>query len=337
MNLVERKNRHIELALEQREVKSGFDDLRIRHRALPEVNLCDIDLQTRFLGRLLSAPVFVSSMTGGPQQSEKINMHLAEACRETGLAMGVGSQRINFQTGHKGGLSRSIREAIGTQPLMANFGAVNLTQLKDVAYLENILEPLQADALILHLNAMQEVFQPGGDTNWRGVLKSIERTCAWCPVPVIVKEVGFGLDSRSALLLANAGVTMLDIAGRGGTRFDRIEQQMAHESGSSNHTNDVFAGWGLNTVEALEQVRRACPDSTLLASGGIRNGLDIAKALCMGATAAGVAGAVLRASLVSTSEVIQVLNRFKMELRIACFGAGVGSVSRLNPDLFDIT
>ena len=325
MNHIDRKNQHIELALAQSEPRSPFDRLRITHRALPEVNLSDIDLSTTLLGHRQRAPLFISSMTGGPARAETINRHLAEACQETGLAMGVGSQRIGLERGETAGLAESIRHAIGKQPLFANFGAVNLRTLSALSELNRILDPLEADALILHLNPMQEVFQTGGDTDWSGVLDAIAATCDWCPVPVIVKEVGFGLDPVSAEQLLDAGVSLLDVAGRGGTRFDRIEQQLAHPEGAT--PEEVFADWGLTTVESLRAIKAVRANAPLVASGGIRNGLDLAKSLCLGAQAGGIAGAVLQDALISTDAVVATLSRFTDDLKIACFGAGVGSVS----------
>lgn len=328
MNQIDRKNQHIELALAQSEPRSPFDRLRIKHRALPEVNLSEIDLSTQLLGHRLRAPLFVSSMTGGPARAETINRHLAEACQETGLAMGVGSQRVGLELGETAGLAGSIRQAIGQQPLFANFGAVNLLTLSQMSELHRILDPLEADALILHLNPMQEVFQTKGDTNWSGVLEAIARACDWCPVPVIVKEVGFGLDPVSARQLLDVGVSLLDVAGRGGTRFDRIEQQLANTENTK--PEEVFSDWGLTTVEALRAIKAVRPDAPLLASGGIRNGLDLAKSLCLGAQAGGIAGAVLQDALISTDAVVATLSRFTDDLRIACFGAGVRSVSEWN-------
>jgi L-lactate dehydrogenase (FMN-dependent) and related alpha-hydroxy acid dehydrogenases len=172
---------------------------------------------------------------------------------------------------------------------------------------------------------MQEVFQTGGDTDWSGVLDAIAATCDWCPVPVIVKEVGFGLDPVSAEQLLDAGVSLLDVAGRGGTRFDRIEQQLAHPEGAT--PEEVFADWGLTTVESLRAIKAVRSNAPLVASGGIRNGLDLAKSLCLGAQAGGIAGAVLQDALISTDAVVATLSRFTDDLKIACFGAGVGSVS----------
>ncbi|MEK9606754.1 MAG: type 2 isopentenyl-diphosphate Delta-isomerase, partial [Gammaproteobacteria bacterium] len=298
--------------------------------ALPNVNLSEIDLETDFFGKSAAAPIFVSSMTGGPSESERINRHLAEACNEVGVAMGVGSQRISMQEGSLSGLNWSVRNAIGDRPLFANFGAVNLPQLGAVQDLSRILDSIEADALILHLNPMQEIFQPRGDTNWKQIADHIAQVCAWSPVPVVVKEVGFGLDEQSAADLVSAGVSVLDVAGRGGTRFADIEIALNADIRETLSTDHVFDNWGYTTVESLSMIRRAFPTTTCWASGGIRNGLDVAKSMCLGASAVGIAGKLLRPATESTEAVVTVLKQFMSELRISCFGVGVSSLMDLN-------
>ena len=330
MNNLDRKRGHIQVALEQEPTQSCFDSIRLQHRALPNVNLCEIDLETDFFGKSAAAPIFVSSMTGGPSESELINRHLAEACNEMGVAMGVGSQRISMQEGSLSGLNWSVRSAIGDRPLFANFGAVNLPQLGAVQDLGRILDPIEADALILHLNPMQEVFQPSGDTNWKQITDHIAEVCAWSPVPVVVKEVGFGLDVQSATELVSAGVSVLDVAGRGGTRFADIEIALNANIRKTLSTDNVFDDWGYTTTESLTAIKRAFPTMTCWASGGIRNGLDVAKSMCIGASAVGVAGKLLRPATESTEAVVTVLRQFMSELRITCFGLGVGSSMGLN-------
>lgn len=331
MQAVDRKNGHIDLALNQPPVASEFDHYQLAHRALPEVNFGQIDLQTPFLGQVLAAPIFISSMTGGPARAERINAVLAEACRELNLAMGVGSQRIALETRHLSGMTRSVRGAIGQQPLMANFGAINLPDLASPSELSRILDPLQADALILHLNPMQEVFQPRGDTDWVGILNCIAEVCAWCPVPVIVKEVGFGLDPVSAQRLLAAGVSFLDVAGRGGTRFDWIERELRGPD-AEMPSQEAFDGWGYSTPEALKLCSPHITRSQLLASGGIRHGVDVAKALCLGASLCGVGGAILPAALESTEAAVGFLRQMILDLRTACYGSGVAGCAHLNAE-----
>ena len=330
MNTIERKRGHIDSALQQQSHTNCFDSIRLRHCALPNVNLDQVTLTTKFFDKITNAPFFVSSMTGGPAESEKINRHLAEACCELGIAMGVGSQKISLEQDGTAGLSRSIRHAIGNQPLFANFGAVNLANLKHVSELSRILDPIEADALILHLNPMQEVFQKSGDTDWSGVLDHIARVCEWSPVPVVVKEVGFGLDLQSSGLLVGAGVHVLDVAGMGGTRFADIEIGLNPEIQQKISSDRVFDDWGYTTVESLCNIKRGLPSSTCWASGGVRHGLDVAKCLCLGAMAVGIAGRFLRPATESTDAVIGVMRQFMSELRISCFGVGVRSTQDLN-------
>jgi isopentenyl-diphosphate delta-isomerase len=330
VNNLERKRGHIEVALEQQSVRSCFDRVRLKHRALPNVSLNAIHLGTDFFGKPAAAPFFVSSMTGGPSESERINRHLAEACNELGIAMGVGSQRISIQEGNVSGLTWSVRNAIGERPLFANFGAVNLPQLDAIQDLGRILDSIEADALILHLNPMQEVFQSSGDTDWRNIIDDIAQVCAWSPVPVVVKEVGFGLDVRSAKALVASGVDVLDVAGMGGTRFADIEIALNPEIHETLSSESVFDGWGYTTIESLNMIKSALPQTTCWASGGIRNGLDVAKSMCLGASAVGVAGKLLRPATESTEAVLATLQQFMSELKISCFGLGVESSKDLN-------
>jgi len=238
-----------------------------------------------------------------------------------------------MQEGSLAGLNWSVRNAIGDRPLFANFGAVNLPQLGAVQDLGRILDSIEADALILHLNPMQEVFQPSGDTNWKQIADHIAEVCAWSPVPIVVKEVGFGLDVRSAADLVSAGVTVLDVAGRGGTRFADIEIALNADIRETLSTDHVFDNWGYTTIESLSMIQQAFPTTTCWASGGIRNGLDVAKSMCLGARAVGIAGKLLRPATESTEAVVTVLKQFMSELRISCFGLGVGSSIDLNRTL----
>jgi len=330
MSSIERKRGHIKHALAQTSKSaSAFDAVRLKHCALPEVNLDEVSLKSSFQHKTINAPFFVSSMTGGPSEAEAINIRLAEACREVGLAMGVGSQRVSIEDGYSAGLSASIRRAIGDLPLFANFGAVNLARLDHASSLGRVIDPLEADALILHVNPMQEVFQASGDTDWTGILSQIERVCAWSAIPVIAKEVGFGLDTRSARQLVTAGVSILDVAGRGGTRFDDIEIEMHSNISSVLSSPDVFKDWGYTTIESLRAIQDELPAQRCWASGGVRNGLDIVKSLCLGAEAAGMAGRLLKPALESTEAVISVMHQLLSEIRIACFGLGVRSVKDL--------
>ena len=329
MNTLARKISHIEHATAQQKNRvSPFGGIRLRHCALPEVDLQQIDLATNCFDHILAAPLFISSMTGGPSLASSINTHLAEAARELGLAMGVGSQRIALESDHHAGLGSSVRKAIGNQPLFANLGAITASQLHDIQCIERILAPLNADALILHFNPMQEALQDNGDKNWTGVLSACEAICKWCPIPVIAKEVGFGFDLHSARLLVNAGVNVIDVAGMGGTHFGAIEQSLSSET-ATQQLGDLFVDWGYSTPECLTELQ-ALEGTTLWASGGIQSGLDVAKALALGARLCGLGGRLLEPALHSTESVVGTLEQIIYELKLSCFGIGVGHVQEIS-------
>jgi len=324
MNVAQRKQHHIQQALRQQGPDGRmhpFDEIRLTHNALPEVSYHSIDLSSQLAGCPVHSPLFVSAMTGGIEWANQINQSLAEACREMGWAMGVGSQRIQLEEDSHEGF-RALRRWIGSGVVFANFGAVNLPTLKQVSELDRILEPLQANALVLHLNPMQEVFQVGGDLNWQGVSDRIAATCEYLSIPVIVKEVGFGLSSEAAGRLLNLGVAAIDVAGRGGTRFDDIE---ASANPARAADARVFADWGQTTVECLRSLQGfALP---VWASGGLRNGLDAAKAMALGAVGCGFAGRLLEPATRSTAAVIEQMQQLDQELRTACYGLGVARVT----------
>ena len=322
MSAVTRKLSHIEHAqAQQAHVTTPFKAIRLRHCALPEVDLNAVDLSANCLNHVLSAPLFISSMTGGPHLASRINQHLAEAARELGLAMGVGSQRIALESDDHAGLTHSVRTAIGDQPLFANLGAITASQLADIRCIERILAPLDADALILHFNPMQEALQDHGDRNWNGVLKACEAICRWSPIPVIAKEVGFGFDHQSAKALLDVGIQIIDVAGTGGTQFAAIEQTLAQQS-ATQELGDLFSDWGYSTPECLIELKQLDP-ITLWASGGIQSGLDVAKSLALGATLCGLGGRLLGPALESTDAVVAALQQIMYELKLSCFGVGV--------------
>ena len=328
MNAAQRKQWHIEQALRQQAAPVAaahpFDRIRLTHNALPDVNFDEIDLSAEFFGQSMASPMFVSAMTGGIDWANDINRALAEACRERSWAMGVGSQRIQLDDDRGQGFEK-LRYWAGDIPLFANYGAVNLLSLKDVRDLQRLTDPLQADALVLHLNPMQEVFQHGGDLNWKGVARRLEAVCQALPLPVVVKEVGFGITPKVAKQLVELGVAAIDVAGRGGTRFDSIE---AAANTRVQSQAAVFVDWGQDTVECLQQMPELPID--VWASGGLRNGLDVAKSMALGASACGFAGRLLEPATQSTEAVIETMDQLSGELRLACFGLGVQRVSDID-------
>lgn len=324
-DLSRRKDDHLNIVLDRQSsgygVDTGLNALQFEHCALPELNVDEIDLRSSLLGMPLRAPLLISSMTGGADRSIAINRHLAEAAQSLGIAMGVGSQRVGLQSGNDQGLTREIRHLAPDIPLLSNIGAAQLLESNGLELARRAVDALQADALIIHLNPLQEAVQAEGDRNWRGVLEAIYRAVDHIGVPVIVKEVGAGLSAQVAVALVNAGVQVIDVAGLGGTSWAAVEAERAHSS-ADREVAMAFANWGIPTAQSITMVRRVLPDVTLIASGGIRNGVDAAKAIRLGADLVGQAAGVLRDATLSTAAVIEHFDVFIRQLRIACFCTG---------------
>lgn len=329
--IMRRKDEHLDIALRQNDVRgepNPFDLYAFEHCALPEADLGAVDLSTRFLGRSLALPFLISSMTGGPGRGEIINIHLAQAAQALGVALAVGSQRVALEGAGAGGIGPELRRHAPNVLLLGNLGAAQLVLGYGVDEARRAVEMIGADGLIIHLNPLQEALQPGGDRDWRGVLSAIEMIASRIDVPILVKEVGAGLSPAVAQRLCAAGVAALDVAGRGGTSWSAIEAERA-KSDRERAIAKPFAAWGQTTPEALLAVRRACPDAPLIGSGGVRDGLDAAKALRLGADLVGQAGAVLAAALTSTQAVIDHFQIMAEQLRISCFVTGATSLAGL--------
>ncbi len=320
-DIEQRKKDHIEIILSgaaRHTEGNGFDALSFVHNALPELDFNEIDLSTTFLGKTLKLPYLSSSMTGGPDQGGVINRNIAEAAQAMGFAMGVGSQRIALGGGSGHGLNRDIRRVAPDIALYANLGAVQFVQGMNVDDARRAVDAISADALILHLNPLQEVLQQGGDVNWKGVLAAMEMVCRHVGVPVIAKEVGAGISVDVAKRLADIGVAAIDVSGSGGSSWAAVEGlRRADAQGQS--LGEIFRNWGLPTAHCLHAVHKALPAMPLIASGGIRDGLDGAKAIRLGANLVGQAGALLRAATLSTEQVIAHVAVWEKALRVACF------------------
>lgn len=327
-----RKSDHLDIVLEPRlagrRAASGLDDIRFEHCALPEIALSEIDLSVSFLGRRLDAPLLISSMTGGPERAARINSHLAEAAEELRIALAIGSQRIAIEGRASGGLDRSLRDRAPSVPLLANIGGAQLVLGYGEAEAMRAVEMIGADALIVHLNPLQEAVQAGGDTDWRGVLAAIERLASILPVPIVAKEVGAGLSGSVARRLVGAGVSVIDVAGAGGTSWAAVEAERA-DNPSAEARALLFSDWGIPTARALADVRRACPQATIIGSGGIRTGLDAARAIRCGADLVGQAAASLAAADRSTEAVVAHFSDVAAALKIACFCTASSSLKAL--------
>jgi len=330
--LTQRKNDHLDIVLDPaRALKkrgTGFAEWRFEHCAMPELHLDAIDLSTALFGRALRAPLLISSMTGGASRAREINRHLAEAAQALGLAMGVGSQRVALESEDNWGLTRELRRAAPDIPLLANLGAAQIAAPHGIDYARRAVDMIEADALIIHLNPLQEALQSGGDRDWRGVLTAIARTVNALPVPVVVKEVGAGISVPVARQLADAGVAMLDVAGSGGTSWAAVEGERA----ATPHARAVamaFADWGIPTAQALRDLHQALPQMPLIASGGVSDGIDVARAIALGATLAGQAAGVLGSATASADAVIAHFQIIIEQLRVACFCTGSASLHAL--------
>ncbi|MCB8838735.1 type 2 isopentenyl-diphosphate Delta-isomerase [Aurantimonas sp. VKM B-3413] len=327
-----RKSDHLDIVLNPtlsgRRASSGFDAIVFEHLALPELALSAIDLSTRFLGRSLNAPLLISSMTGGPERAARINHNLAEAAEALGIALAVGSQRIAIEGRATGGLDRSLRDLAPSIPILANVGAAQLGLGYGRGEAERAVEMIGADALIIHLNPLQEAVQPGGDTDWRGILRAIETLARDLAVPLVVKEVGAGISGALARRLVEAGAQTIDVAGAGGTSWAAVEAERS-EDALTRATALVFSDWGIPTARAIADVRRACPETTVIGSGGIKTGLDVAKAIRLGADLAGQAAASLGAADRSAEAVVTHFSAVITQLRIACFCTGSADLKAL--------
>jgi isopentenyl-diphosphate delta-isomerase len=326
----QRKADHIKINLEK-DVRSGLttglENYHFIHEALPELDLEQVDTSLSLLGKRLAAPILISSMTGGTADAESINLRLAEAAQEMKIAMGVGSQRAAIENPGQA-KTFQVRRIAPDILLFANLGAVQLNYGYGIDQCRQAVDMIGADALILHLNPLQEAVQDGGDTNFAGLSKKIEEICKRLEVPVIAKEVGWGISERSAQLLADCGVSAIDVAGAGGTSWSQVEMYRAPDE-FTRELAATFVGWGVPTAESILNVKKAAPEMTVFASGGLKDGLDIAKCIALGATLGGMAGQFLKAAAVSAGKVVQMMKLTKRQIEVTMFAAGVGALEDL--------
>lgn len=326
-----RKAEHIDICLNREvageRISTGFERFRFRHNALPELQLAEVRLNGDFLGKKLKAPLLVSSMTGGTSGAAAINRRLAEAAERRGWAIGLGSMRAAIE---KPALAETfrIRAQAPTIPVIANLGAVQLNYGFGAEECRRAVELAEADALVLHLNSLQEAFQPEGDVDFSRLLGQIERVCRSIGVPVGVKEVGWGIDGASARLLTDAGVRFIDVAGAGGTSWSQVEKHRTRDA-VRRAAAEAFADWGIPTADCIREVRDALPDAVVIGSGGLRTGVDAAKAIALGADLAGFGRSLLGAAVDSVEQVERQFERLELELRIAMFGIGAGDLQAL--------
>lgn len=331
-----RKSRHLDICLEDdvaSQLDAGFSRVRLQHEALPECALEDVDISAELVGRRLVAPLLISSMTGGTQRARVINERLAIAAERTGVALALGSQRAALVDPRLLATYR-VRGVAPNVVLFANLGAVQFNYGVTVDDARRVVESVGAQGLYLHLNPLQEALQPNGDTNFRDLLRPIGALCRALDVPVFAKGVGSGISPRTAARLIDAGVAAIDVAGAGGTSWARVEGRRAGDP-RREAVAETFAAWGYSTVEATSALRRALPGAFIVASGGVRSGVDIAKALAVGANLAGAALPFLEPATVSAEAVVTAIESLVMGLRIAMFASGCRRLADLPGALYE--
>lgn len=330
-NTQTRKDDHIRICLDEKvqfnQVTNGLEKYHFTHCCLPELNYADIDISTYFLGKKLATPLLISSMTGGTENAQLINQRLATIAQKYGLAMGIGSGRVIIE---KPEVAKTfqVRSSCPDILLLANIGAVQLNYGYTWAECLKLVEILEADALILHLNPLQECIQPEGDTNFQGLLDKIAVLCEKISIPVIVKEVGNGINATMTEKLINVGVKAIDVAGAGGTSWAMVESERS-DNYLKRELGKTFANWGIPTADCVIDIAQKYPDIPLIASGGIRNGLEVAKLLALGADMVGLAYPFLKSSIESIESLEQLVELLNAEIKTVLFCTGNKDISSL--------
>ena len=329
-----RKAEHISISLKHnvqaREVTTGFEDIIFVHRALPEIDKQKIDLSTTVFGHKFAAPLIVGAITGGTHEATKINAAIAEAVEELGLGMGVGSQRAALEDKELEESFVETRKKAPTAFLVANIGAVQLVNGYSVKELKKAMKMIEADALAIHLNASQETAQPEGQTNFAGILEKVSYITDELEKPVIIKETGAGIASEEAKKLAAAGVKGIDVSGVGGTSFAAVEYYRARELHDEprRRLGTLFWDWGIPTAVSIVEVCQSV-SIPVIASGGVRSGVDAAKALALGSSLSSLSQPILKAAVEGTRKTSDTLSLLMDELRNVMFLVGAGSIQAL--------
>ena len=326
-----RKSDHIRININEdvdSAISTGLEHYRFIHRALPELDLEIVDTTSYVFGKRLKAPLLISSMTGGTPEATEINRILAEAAQTTGVAMGLGSLRAAIENPDLA-ITYQVRHIAPDCLLFANLGAVQLNYSYNVDDCQRAVDMIEADALILHFNALQEALQPDGNTQFAGLAKKVAEVCRVLSVPVIAKEVGWGFSKEDIRLLERCGVSAIDVAGAGGTSWSQVEMHR-----TQNHYQAqlaaAFVDWGIPTVEAISNVRTLAPNMTIFASGGLRSGVDIAKCIALGARLGGMAKPFLKSAVTSLEDTIQTILTIQRQIQVCMFASGAANLAELH-------
>jgi len=329
MSTSSRKLDHIRICLNQKVETTGrpFEDIVLLHRAMPEIDEVDIDTSCYFLGKKIAAPLMICAMTGGHPATKEINLRLGQAASETGIAIGVGSQRAALEDRTLEETFSVVRDAAPDVPVIGNIGAVQLKR-SGPEILETLAGMIDADAVAIHLNFLQESIQPEGDRDGAGVLDAI-KSAAKGPVPIIVKETGAGISAEVAHDLVSAGVKMIDVSGTGGLSWAGVEAFRAAETedGNLEEMGRLMEFWGIPTPASIVECRSA--GAYVISSGGVRSGLDVAKAITLGATLCGIALPLLKPAMKGENELKRTVTDFCDELRVAMFLSGARNPEEL--------
>lgn len=326
-----RKIEHLKIcatsSVESQNVSAGFEDVTLIHRALPELDMDKLDLSVDFLGKSLQAPLLIASITGGHPDTISVNAALAAAAEELGVGIGVGSQRAAIDDPSQEESFRIVRDKAPHTFVYGNVGAAQIRKY-GVDGVEKLVEMIDADALAIHLNFLQEAIQPEGDKDATGCLDMIREICSELNTPVIVKETGAGISREDALLLQKAGVSAIDVGGAGGTSWAGVEVYRARESGDSisEHLGKLFWDFGIPTVASIIECRVSPP---IIATGGIRTGLDIAKSITLGASVVSAALPFVGPALEGKEAVVKILSRMLDEFRASMFLCGCANIQDL--------
>lgn len=330
-----RKKDHIKLALmpsNQASEHNPFDHFSLQHEALPDFNFSEIDISTQRFGKIIQKPFFVSSMTAGHNQSIELNRILIDCCSQSQWAMGIGSQRRELTDPHAATEWKILRKSYPKVTLFSNLGIAQLITTP-LTQIQSLIDALEAEALIIHCNPLQEVIQPEGTPHFKGSWSALENLVKASPVPIVIKETGCGFSSTTLARLNNIGIAAVDVSGLGGTHWGRIEGARADKGSSQEKAAQTFQHWGINTIQSLKNAASVEPKFEIWGSGGVRHGLDAAKLFALGASSVGFAKPMLEAALQNIEQVHHLMNTIEYELKVALFCTGSPCITSLRGKL----
>jgi len=332
-DIEKRKQRHIRISLEENvktDVSTGFDDVTLVHRCLPEIDLAEVNTESSLFGKSLKAPLIISAITGGTRYAKDINKVLASAAEKASIGIGVGSQRIAIEKPEVVDTFSVVRETAPSALVLGNIGCPQISLGWGIEEAQKCVDMIDADALAVHMNPLQEAVQVGGDTNYRGVIEKIKAITEGLSVPVVMKETGAGIAHEEAEKLEAAGVAGLEISGVGGTSWAAVEHHIAREVGVGDmeFLGKALWNWGIPTAVSVAETSLNTK-LKIIASGGIRSGLDMAKAIALGADAVGLALPFLAEAVKGEDELLEYIRRFILEFRTVMFLVGAKDVSDL--------